>query len=197
MTGLKPTVGALALAASVSIALAAQQPPSPQGPTFKSGTQIVSLFVTVADAQRRLVPGPHAGGFRGLRQRQAAADCVLPERNPADHRRRHARHQRQHDADARSAAGRRPNSSSSGCCPPTRAASARSTTRSSSARRSPTIAIELVTRSRRIWTTATARGLWDAVGASLDELKGDRRTPRHPGVHRRRRHGQQASGWER
>ena len=27
-----------------------------QQPTFKSGTQIVSLFVTVADAQRRLVP---------------------------------------------------------------------------------------------------------------------------------------------
>ena len=31
---------------------AEQQPP----PTFKSGTQIVSLFVTVADAQKRLVP---------------------------------------------------------------------------------------------------------------------------------------------
>lgn len=57
MTGLKPTVGALALAASVSIALAAQQPPSPQGPTFKTGTQIVSLFVTVADSARRLIPG--------------------------------------------------------------------------------------------------------------------------------------------
>ena len=42
---------ALALAASVSIALAAQQP------TFRTGTQIVSLFVTVADASRRLVPG--------------------------------------------------------------------------------------------------------------------------------------------
>ena len=49
--------GALALAASVSIVLAAQQPPAAQGPTFKSGTQIVSLFVTVADVTRRLVPG--------------------------------------------------------------------------------------------------------------------------------------------
>jgi Ca-activated chloride channel family protein len=29
---------------------------SAQQPTFKSGTQVVSLFVTVADAQRRLVP---------------------------------------------------------------------------------------------------------------------------------------------
>jgi Ca-activated chloride channel homolog len=34
-------------------ALAAQQP---QGPIFKAGTQVVSLFVTVADAQKRLVP---------------------------------------------------------------------------------------------------------------------------------------------
>jgi Ca-activated chloride channel family protein len=44
---------AAALAAAVSIAVTAQQP---QGPTFKSGTQVVSLFVTVADAQKRLVP---------------------------------------------------------------------------------------------------------------------------------------------
>ena len=34
-------------------ALAAQQP---QAPIFKAGTQVVSLFVTVADAQKRLVP---------------------------------------------------------------------------------------------------------------------------------------------
>jgi Ca-activated chloride channel family protein len=33
--------------------LVAQQP---QGPTFRTGTQVVSLFVTVADAQKRLVP---------------------------------------------------------------------------------------------------------------------------------------------
>jgi Ca-activated chloride channel homolog len=57
MTGLKRMMGALAIAGSVSIVLAAQQPPAAQGPTFKSGTQIVSLFVTVADAMRRLVPG--------------------------------------------------------------------------------------------------------------------------------------------
>jgi Ca-activated chloride channel family protein len=45
---------ASALAAGLSAAaLAAQQP---QGPTFKAGTQVVSLFVTVADAQKRLVP---------------------------------------------------------------------------------------------------------------------------------------------
>jgi VWFA-related protein len=45
--------GALVFAAATSAGLLAQQP---QGPTFKSGTQVVSLFVTVADAQKRLVP---------------------------------------------------------------------------------------------------------------------------------------------
>jgi Ca-activated chloride channel homolog len=44
---------ALAVAIALSMGLAAQQP---QGPTFKGGTQVVSLFVTVQDAQKRLVP---------------------------------------------------------------------------------------------------------------------------------------------
>jgi len=35
----------------------AQQPPPQPGATFKAGTQVVSLFVTVADATRRLVSG--------------------------------------------------------------------------------------------------------------------------------------------
>ena len=43
-------LGAALLACALSIALTAQQP------TFKSGTQVVSLFVTVSDAQKRLVP---------------------------------------------------------------------------------------------------------------------------------------------
>ena len=43
---------ALAIAALASRMTVAQQPP-----TFKSGTQIVSLFVTVLDLQKRLVPG--------------------------------------------------------------------------------------------------------------------------------------------
>jgi Ca-activated chloride channel family protein len=41
---------AVALAAAASGVLVAQQP------TFRAGTQVVSLFVTVADAQKRLVP---------------------------------------------------------------------------------------------------------------------------------------------
>ena len=41
---------AAALSAALSAVLAAQRP------TFRAGTQVVSLFVTVADAQKRLVP---------------------------------------------------------------------------------------------------------------------------------------------
>ena len=47
---LPAAVAALTVASSMLV-LAQQQP------TFRSGTQIVSLFVTVADAQKRLVPG--------------------------------------------------------------------------------------------------------------------------------------------
>jgi hypothetical protein len=58
MTGWTRTLGAVGFAAVISTALVAQQPqqPPPQGPIFKAGTQVVSLFVTVADAQKRLVP---------------------------------------------------------------------------------------------------------------------------------------------
>jgi Ca-activated chloride channel homolog len=47
---LSPLTATLGLAVALSAALFAQQP------TFKSGTEIVSLFVTAADAQGRLVP---------------------------------------------------------------------------------------------------------------------------------------------
>ena len=53
MTGWKRISAAGVFAVATSAALVAQQP---QGPTFKTGTQVVSLFVTVADAQKRLVP---------------------------------------------------------------------------------------------------------------------------------------------
>src|SRR5215467_15965972 len=42
--------------ATVALAVAASAVLIAQQPTFRSGTQIVSLFVTVADAQKRLVP---------------------------------------------------------------------------------------------------------------------------------------------
>jgi len=48
------SLACVALAAVTSIAVLAQQP---QAPSFKAGTQVVSLFATVADAQRRLVSG--------------------------------------------------------------------------------------------------------------------------------------------
>ena len=47
----KRMAAAAALAAAMSGALAAQQP------TFKAGTQVVSIFATVTDPQKRLVPG--------------------------------------------------------------------------------------------------------------------------------------------
>ena len=47
----KRMAAAAALAAAMSGALAAQQP------TFKGGTQVVSIFATVTDPQKRLVPG--------------------------------------------------------------------------------------------------------------------------------------------
>src|SRR4051794_31047675 len=60
----KQLAGALALLTAVSttpFVLDAQQPrpqqPPQPGATFKAGTQVVSLFVTVADATRRLVSG--------------------------------------------------------------------------------------------------------------------------------------------
>src|SRR5436189_4184918 len=53
MNGWKRMSGAGVFAVAMSAALVAQQPP---GPIFKAGTQVVSLFVTVADAQKRLVP---------------------------------------------------------------------------------------------------------------------------------------------
>ncbi len=50
-------VFAAAIACAVSAIVIAQTPAAQQPPpSFKTGTQIVSLFVTVADAQKRLVP---------------------------------------------------------------------------------------------------------------------------------------------
>jgi len=43
-------------AVGIAALLVTQQPPGGQVPLFRSGTQVVSLFVTVQDAQKRLVP---------------------------------------------------------------------------------------------------------------------------------------------
>ncbi len=48
----KPIAGIFVLAAAMSMPLTAQQPP-----TFKAGTQVVSIFATVTDSQKRLVSG--------------------------------------------------------------------------------------------------------------------------------------------
>jgi Ca-activated chloride channel family protein len=63
--------GAGLLAASMSALVVAQQKPQPPAaeqqpppqPTFKAATQVVSLFVTVQDTQRRLVPNLEQADF--------------------------------------------------------------------------------------------------------------------------------------
>jgi Ca-activated chloride channel family protein len=47
---------AVAAASVVALALQASAPLQAQNPTFRSGTRVVSLFATVTDAQKRLVP---------------------------------------------------------------------------------------------------------------------------------------------
>jgi Ca-activated chloride channel family protein len=49
-------LGSLLLAAVLSTLLATAVPGAAQQPTFRVGTQVVSLFATVTDAQKRLVP---------------------------------------------------------------------------------------------------------------------------------------------
>ena len=58
-----PVAAVVALAVAASGGLAAQES---QQPTFRAGTQLVSLFTTVADAQRRLVPGLMKADFEVL-----------------------------------------------------------------------------------------------------------------------------------
>src|SRR5258707_2246729 len=60
MTGWQRMSGAGVFAVATSAALLAQQP---KGTSFKAGTQVVWLFVTVADAQKRLVPDLAQGDF--------------------------------------------------------------------------------------------------------------------------------------
>jgi Ca-activated chloride channel family protein len=52
------SISRIAIAAVTAAALAAVAPlaAQPQAPTFRTGTQVVSLFATVLDAQNRLVP---------------------------------------------------------------------------------------------------------------------------------------------
>src|SRR5438067_13903520 len=63
MPGLNAPFATAVLAAVTTLTPIAQQPPSTQGPTFRSGTQAVSLSVTGQDAQKRLVPSPTQSDF--------------------------------------------------------------------------------------------------------------------------------------
>jgi Ca-activated chloride channel family protein len=70
-------LGCLAALVLAAAGVAAQQTPVP---TFRTGTQIVSLFVTVTDAQRRLVPDLEQEDFE-IRDNDRAQEIVLFENN--------------------------------------------------------------------------------------------------------------------
>ena len=158
--------GALGLAFCLCLAtLAAQQP------TFKSGTQVVSLFATVTDAQKRLVPDLVQDDFEVFdndkpqplvffeNEVQPISVVVMLDTSGSmtltlDLLRQAAAGVRQPAAARRPGARRRVQRQDS-----------------SSTRSSRTIAISWSPTSRTS-TTATATRLWDAIAASLDELKG-------------------------
>ena len=58
--------GARLLTVPLVIAAVAQTPAAQQQPTFKAGTQLVPVFVTVTDAEKRLVPGLAKDDFEVL-----------------------------------------------------------------------------------------------------------------------------------
>jgi Ca-activated chloride channel family protein len=61
----RTTAAATAAIAMAAVSLAGQETPQPR-PTFRSGTQTVSLFATVLDAQNRLVPDLDQDAFEVL-----------------------------------------------------------------------------------------------------------------------------------
>ena len=75
-----------------------------QQPTFRSGTQIVSLFATVTDAQKRLVPDLTQDDFEVFDNDKPQPLTVFDNESPPDHGRRDARHEREHDEQPRAAA---------------------------------------------------------------------------------------------
>ena len=60
----------------------------------------MSLFVTVTDAQKRLVPDLTKDDFEVFDNDKPQPIVFFDNSIQPDHRRRHARHERQHDADA-------------------------------------------------------------------------------------------------
>src|SRR5688500_17575572 len=64
---LHPLLRRFVMAIAAALALAAVAPlAAQQTPTFRTGTQIVSLFATVTDAENRLVPDLAEGDFEVL-----------------------------------------------------------------------------------------------------------------------------------
>ena len=82
-----------------------------QQPTFKTGTQIVPLYVTVTDADKRLVPDLVKDDFDVSTTAQPVTLTLFQNEPEPFSVRRHARHERQHDADRSICCRPRPSSS--------------------------------------------------------------------------------------
>ena len=83
-----------AAAAALPVVLAAQQP------TFKAGTQVVPLYVTVVDADKRLVPDLGRDDFEVFDNGKPVTLTLFSNEPEAVLGRGHARHQRKHDGGA-------------------------------------------------------------------------------------------------
>ncbi len=79
--------------AVIPVVLLAQQP------TFKAGTQIVPLYVTVIDVDKRLVPDLAKEDFEVFDNGKPVTLTLFQNEPEPFSVRRHARHERQHDAD--------------------------------------------------------------------------------------------------
>src|SRR3954451_15477128 len=76
----KPLSAAAVLAAALSIPLLAQQ-----APTFRAGTQVVSIFATVTDTQKRLVPDLTKDDFQGFDKEKAQPGIYFDKSVPPIH----------------------------------------------------------------------------------------------------------------
>ena len=184
---------ALAFAAIV-VGVGARRPAA-AGPTFKSGTQVVSLFVTVADAQKRLVPGLTQEDFEVFDNEkpqpivyfdnsvQPITVVVMLDTSGSMTLTIDLLKQAAEQFLIR-------------LLPDDKAKVGAFNDKIQFSSRFTNNRDQLISDVKDL-DYGNGTRLWDAIGASLDELKGDRRAARDPRLHRRRRHGEQDRVWAR
>ena len=85
------------LIAALCSALAVAAQSESQQPVFRSGAGTVPVYVTVSDAEGKLVPDLERDDFEIYDNGKRQNDHALRQRHPADHGRHDARSQRQHE----------------------------------------------------------------------------------------------------